>query len=231
MEKFTKPRRDAHEKAMTDVLKQPARPRTRRHLVGVAVVALVVSTNGCKLFDRSRDGGTGNGTDVATRDPLLGGRLIPKQDIPIPGKSDLAESKDPLFRAGQAANNNRREPFQLGPENTSAALAGKPRDDVPNLDDTRNNASRGPVPFKPSGRTDAPLTASIPNLDNQLSDLQRLGAKFNQPTRDQNGEYVFSAEWSASTDGPTRRYNGAGITAGAAVNQVLEQIKADRNGR
>lgn len=197
-------------------------------LAGIGAVALV-GGNGCRLFEKSQDGGTGNsrGSDVASRDPLFGGRLIPKQDIPIPGKSDLAESKDPLLRAGSASN-DRREPFRLGPENTSAALAGKPRDDVPAIDDRpgSNNAGRGPVPF--AKRTDGPLTASIPNVDNQLDDLRRMGAKFGSPTKDANGEYVFSAEVTLATDGPTRRYEGAGTSPGAAVQQVAEQIKSDR---
>ena len=204
---------------------------TRRLLVAGIGLVFVASGNGCKLFDRDKDGGTGNShSDVASRDPLLGGRLIPKQDIPIPGKSDLAESKDPLLRAGSASN-QRREPFQLGPENTSAALAGKPRDDVPSLDGARNEASRGAVPFKPSARNDGPVAASIPNVDNQLDDLKRMGAKFNPPVRNNNGEYVFTAELSLSQEGPTRRYEGAGVTPGAAVFQVTEQVKSDRNGR
>ena len=183
-------------------------------------------------MERDKDGGSGNRhSDVATRDPLMGGRLIPKQDIPIPGRSDLAESKDPLLRAGSASNRDRREPFQLGPENTSAALAGKPRDDVPSLDVVRNDAGRGSVPFKPSGRNDGPVTASIPSLDNQLDDLRRMGAKFNSPNRDNNGEYVFSAEVQLNSDSPTRRYEGAGVSPGAAVYQVLEQVKVDRNAR
>ena len=197
-------------------------------LAGLAAVALV-GANGCRLFESSRDGGTGNSHsgDVASRDPLFGGRLIPKQDIPIPGKSDLAGSKDPLLRAGSASN-DRREPFRLGPENTSAALAGKPRDDVPAIDDRpgSNNAGRGPVPF--TKRNDGPLTASIPNVDNQLDDLRRMGAKFGSPTKDANGDYTFSAEVTLTTDGPTRRYEGAGTSPGAAVQQVAEQIKSDR---
>jgi hypothetical protein len=197
-------------------------------LAGLGVVALA-GAPGCRLFEKSADGGTGNsrGSDVASRDPLFGGRLIPKQDIPIPGKSDLAESKDPLLRAGSASN-DRREPFRLGPENTSAALAGKPRDDVPAIDDrpSSNNAGRGPVPF--TKRNDGPIAASIPNVDNQLDELRRMGAKFASPTRDANGAYTFSAEVMLTADGPTRRYEGAGTSPGAAVQQVADQIKSDR---
>lgn len=214
---------------MRHLAKQYVLPMTRRLIATGIGLLFVVSGNGCKLFDRDKDGGTGNRhSDVATRDPLLGGRLIPKQDIPIPGKSDLADSRDPLLRPGSASNRDRREPFQLGPENTSAALAGKPRDDVPSLGDAQNNGGRGPVPFKPSGRNDGPIAASIPSVDNQLDDLRRMGAKFNSPTRDNNGEYVFSAEVTLSQEGPTRRYEGAGVSPGAAVYQVMEQVKADR---
>lgn len=205
------------------------RTLARRLLLAGLGAVVLAGSNGCKLFEKSADGGTGNsrGSDVASRDPLFGGRLIPKQDIPIPGKSDLAESKDPLLRAGSASN-DRREPFRLGPENTSAALAGKPRDDVPAIDDrpSSNNAGRGPVPF--TKRNDGPVTASIPNVDNQLDELRRMGAKFASPAKDANGDYTFSAEVTRTSDGPTRRYEGAGSSAAAAVQQVADQIKSDR---
>ena len=112
---------------MRHLAKQSVRHTIRRLLVIGLGLLLVFVGVGCRMFDRmerDKDGGSGNRhSDVATRDPLMGGRLIPKQDIPIPGRSDLAESKDPLLRAGSASNRDRREPFQLGPENTSAATA------------------------------------------------------------------------------------------------------------
>jgi hypothetical protein len=204
----------------------------RRLFVAGLGVAFVASAPGCRMFDRlegSKDGGSGNrhSDDVAsTRDPLLGGRLIPKQDIPIPGKSDMAGSKDPLLRGGSASR-DRREPFRLGPEDTAAALAGKPRDDVPRLDGPAPaNAGRGPVAFGKKGG-DGPIAASVPSLDNQLDDLRRLGARFASPTKDANGEYTFSAEVTQSQDGPTRRYEGGGPTPGEAVRQVLEQVRSD----
>lgn len=207
----------------------------RRLFVAGLGVAFVASAPGCRMFDRlegDKDGGSGNRyrDDVATtRDPLLGGRLIPKQDIPIPGKSDVAGSRDPLLRSGSASR-DRREPFRLGPEDTAAALAGKPRDDVPRLDDREGsppaNAGRGPVAFGKKNY-DGPIAASVPSLDNQLDDLRRLGAKFASPTKDANGEFAFSAEVTQSQDGPTRRYEGAGPTPGEAVRQVLEQVRSE----
>lgn len=205
----------------------------RRLLVAGLGVAFVASAPGCRMFERidgEKDGGSGNRhrDDVAaTRDPLLGGRLIPKQDIPIPGKSDMAGSKDPLLRGGSASR-DRKEPFRLGPEDTAAALAGKPRDDVPRLDERSApaNAGRGPVAFGKKGG-EGPIVASVPSLDAQLDDLRRLGAKFASPTKDANGEYVFSAELTQTLDGPTRRYEGAGPTPGEAVRQVLDQVRTD----
>jgi hypothetical protein len=205
----------------------------RRLFVAGLSVTFVASAPGCRMFDRfdgEKDGGTGNRhrDDVATtRDPLLGGRLIPKQDIPIPGKSDMAGSRDPLLRGGSVSR-DRKDPFRLGPEDTSAALAGKPRDDVPRLDERTApaNAGRGPVAFGKKGG-DGPIAASVPSLDNQLEDLRRLGAKFASPTKDANGEYAFAAEVAQGHDGPTRRYEGAGATPGEAVRQVLEQVRGE----
>jgi hypothetical protein len=207
------------------------RVRTAACLAGLAFLA------GCKAFDRDgrgtgtgrvKDGGTGNrhGSDVASGDPLLGGKYIPKQDIPIPGRDEAIEKRDPLLRA----SNDRREPFRLGPENTTAALAGKPQDDVPRLDDRRmpNEAGRGPVPFKaPDGtRADAP-TASLPTLDTQLDTLRSWGARFGEPQRDSNGEYSFACELPGG-DGPVKRYEGVGRSPTAAVFQVVDQIRTDR---
>jgi hypothetical protein len=68
----------------------------------------------------------------------------------------------------------------------------------------------------------------IPSAEAQLDELRRLGAQFNAPTRDAAGEYLFSCEVPLSADGPTRRYEGAGISPAAAVKQVLDQVRADR---
>lgn len=203
----------------------------------IVMMAMLVCS-GCRLFEggRSKDGGTGNrqGDSTASGDPLLGGKYIPKQDIPIPGKSDLAEARDPLLRAG--ASSSRAEPFRLGPDQTTAALAGSSRDDVPRLDDKRskNEAGRGPVPFTAPGTTpgerrneSSDLTASIPTLASQLDTLRSWNAKFSDPVRDANGDYSFSAE-VPFPDGPTRRYEGAGRSPAAAVYQVVDQIRTDR---
>jgi hypothetical protein len=200
-------------------------------LIGLVLLA------GCRMFDRDgqgfgtgrgKDGGTGNrhGSDVASGDPLLGGKYIPKQDIPIPGRDEAIEKRDPLLRA----SSDRREPFRLGPENTTAALAGKPQDDVPRLDDRRtpNDASRGPVPFKaPDGaRADAP-TASLPTLETQYDTLRSWGARFTEATRDARGDFSFTCELPGG-DGPVKRYEGVGRSPAAAVYQVVDQIRSDR---
>jgi hypothetical protein len=139
-----------------------------------------------------------------------------------------------LLRAGSSSS--RAEPFRLGPDQTTAALAGSSRDDVPRLDDKRpkNEAGRGPVPFTPPGAAPgerrnetSDLTASIPTLASQLDTLKTWNAKFSDPVRDANGDYSFSAE-VPFPDGPTRRYEGAGRSPAAAVYQVVDQIRTDR---
>jgi hypothetical protein len=222
-----------------------------RHILTACLTLCVL--NGCRLFERDgknggfgtgriKDGGSGNthGSDVASRDPLFGGRMIPKQDIPIPGKSELASDRDPLLRnASGSANNDRKEPFYLKPENTTAALAGSQREDVPKLDDRKSpTGDSGRVPFKPStdrdrasdsrSRDSAPLTASLPSLDMQYEFLKRINAKYSEPTRDRSGDYFFTAEVLGSDDLPARRYEGVGSTPAAAVFQVVEQIKSEK---
>jgi hypothetical protein len=198
---------------------------------------LLSGSIGCSVFDkngrgngtgtgRTRDGGTGNryGSDVASSDPLLGGKLIPKQDIPIPGRNDRAESKDPLLY-GSVSSNDRREPFRLTPESTNAALAGKGVEDVPRLDDRRKSEpGKGPVPFKPPTESGGALTASIPNVETQFDQLRTMNAVFNRPIQDKNGDFFFTAEVQ-NADGRVQRFEGTGISASAAVNQVLEQIR------
>jgi hypothetical protein len=208
-------------------------PKSGRRLL--MLTALVVSLNGCRMFEKTKggDGGSGNrhGNDTASGDPLFGGKLIPKQDIPIPGRNELADSRDPLLRA--TASNSRSEPFRLTPKDTTAALAGTPRDDVPQLNDRRSNeAGRGAVPFQAPGGAGAgsdrgPMTASIPTLDASYDTLRQWNAKFGQPTRDANGEYSFSAEIPGG-DGPTRRFEGGGATPAAAVMQVVDQVRSMR---
>jgi hypothetical protein len=68
------------------------------------------------------------------------------------------------------------------------------------------------VPFQPVGGTRPADPLDIPSAEAQLDELRRLGAQFNAQTRDAAGVFLFRCEVPLSTDGPTRRYEGAGIS-------------------
>lgn len=208
-------------------------------------VARLAALAGCALLAGCRSSRPGGGGGGATRgDPLLGGRYIPKTDLPIPTKDSAGRGRDPLFttpagrdKAEKVEKEDRagadlpREPFRPGPETTAAGLAGGlSRDDsslsIGERPDRRTGGAatgRGPVMLRPRDGT-----AGGPTIEQVTAELRRLGATWSDPMRE-GGEYVVRVTVPAGEDGQVRQYEGAGATAAAAAKQALDQIKSDQN--
>jgi hypothetical protein len=213
------------------------RPRSwlswARH-AGLAAAACA-ALGGCRMFDR---GGSSGGGGLFARggdrpDPLLGSR-IPATDLPVPGRGEGygKGTRDPLLgsptgRGERFSRTDGREPFRLGPENTTAGLAGRltPGDVGLSIGDRPAGRADGPVPLRPTDRGSAGgMTYS------QITDaLKKFDARWAEPTQE-GGEYLFRADVpiEGGADGAVRRYEGAGSTPAAAARQVLDQIKSDR---
>lgn len=199
----------------------PLRRRNRLLLCGLALVAGLGS--GCRLFNKS-----GDGFSSGMRDPLFGRDRIPATDLPT-GRENARGKRDPLLGSpvkdedqlsSDLPSGGRRDPFRTGPETTAAGLA---RGNDPLLsvraeepaDDRRPRG--GPVLLKGSESA----------FERALDDLKRQGIKVGEPIRE-GAEYVLRGEREAS-DGIRRRYEASGATPAAAAQDLLEQIRAERN--
>lgn len=171
-----------------------------------------------------------------TRDPLL---------VSPTGRDDhdrkaTQQNPDnpPNTKAGGSAARSRdsREPWRPGLEATNGALAAglRPDDSVLSIGDRRPvgaTASR-PVPLRPRAEP-APAAVSAPaGIESYTAVLQHLGAKWDGPVRE-GDVFVMRADVPVSADSPglLRRYEGAGPTPAAAANQLVEQVRGDRDGR
>src|SRR5438105_9970338 len=136
---------------------RPTRRMTWARRAGLAAAACaVLASAGCHVFDR---GGGSSGGGMAARprgeraDPLLGSH-IPATDLPVPGRGEGygKEGKaDPLLGSptgrGERSSQTNREPFRLGPQDTTAGLAGRltPSDTGLSIGDRPDRRGEGPT--------------------------------------------------------------------------------------
>jgi hypothetical protein len=188
----------------------------------------VCAAAGCRWFDRS--GGLARGDRP---DPLFGTR-IPATDLPIPGRGEgYGQGRsDPLLASptgrGERSSRTDREPFRLGPENTTAGLAGRLRPEETGLsigERPERNPNAGAVLLRPTDRG----TAGGMTYTQITEELTRFGATWSEPIPE-GDEYVFRADVpiEGGVDGALRRYEGVGSTPASAAKQVLDQVKEDR---
>jgi hypothetical protein len=200
---------------MTTLMKTAA----AKIIVGMAMLAM---GSGCRMFQKSGDGGGDK------RDPLLG-RYIPKTDLPIPGR-DTAKGRDPLL--SQPASNGRssraeKDTFRNSKATSVASLAGRNAESATVEDSADRRTTATPMP-----RSGVPLTrdpAFVPTRESILiQDLQALGARVDRPIRDASGEWIAGASTRTSDAGTLRHVEARGNTAEDALRQLLSSIQSRR---
>ncbi len=213
----------------------------RRRIRWFACLGLTLAVgagSGCRLFNKGGSGGGGSLTS-GTRDPLLGRDRIPATNLPT-GRENARGKRDPLLAPPGDADARlssdlppsdgagRKEPFRTGPETTAAGLARGSASDDPLLvvgaeepPDRRvsgNTTGRGPVMLQGGRGSDA-------GFEQVVADLKRYGVRVGETLRE-GSDYVLRGE-RESADGLRRRYEGVGMTAAAAANDLLEQVRSD----
>lgn len=226
----------------------------------LAVCAAVGLLAGCK--SSKSDGGLMRGMGMGGKtgsltsrgDPLLGGARIPPQNLPIPGRGESAQSRDPLLGrprttgdtgtertargdAGkEQASIRRDDPYRPTKSQTNAALAGR----IISPDDTLSIGDRIPE-VTPASGTDGPAPFRLPGggtfIDGMASSevaeaLRKLGATAEPPERTANGFAIrvtvpIGQAGADGRPGLIRQYEGIGPTAAAAAADALNQIRSD----
>jgi hypothetical protein len=211
---------------------------TRRGISLVLAGALLVAV-GCK----HKDGGLASGPSKGP-DPLVAGPgKIPKQNLPLPDRGLAGGKKgDPLLgsptgKTGPSGYTDDPERWKGGPHipgagSTPAALAGWNKSDPDGL-----KIETPGVPLRPAGGSlppESPSESSVPAIPTGGGDpwLGELATVYGVKRGDysltrSNGQFELrvNVPWS---NGTTRQITGTGPTESAAVQQVVEQIKADR---
>ncbi|MBX3398035.1 MAG: hypothetical protein KF873_04790 [Gemmataceae bacterium] len=196
------------------------RRQCRVWFCGLAVLAGLGS--GCRLFK-------GEGGSNGTRDPLFGRDRIPATDLPTTGRENARGRPDPLLvppgkdddrLSSDLPAGDRRDPFRTGPNTTAAGLArGKSdplmsvRADEP-IDDRRPRG--GPVYLQD--------TRNASTLERTIDELKRLGVTVGEPLRE-GDEFILRGE--RVDQSIRRRYEGAGRSAAAAAQDLLEQVRSE----
>ena len=198
-----------------------------RRWLGAGVLAGCLIGLGCKSKD-----GTTTGASRANDPLVVGPGKIPRQNLPIPdrGSAGAKGQGDPLLsapvsRPGESSGSSyndtdparvRGASYILGPSGTPAALAGRLKDDG---DELRIPVVTGVTLTRGDGTTSsaAPLSA----------ELARYGVKRSDYTVTQSGgQFVVEVRVPIKTGG-SRGYKGTGASEAAALEQVLEQIRAE----
>lgn len=214
-------------------------PPIRPHWVGrrhvrwcVWAVILVVSLVGlgCKSKDASSNGTRSN-------DPLVvGPGRIPKQSLPIPERGTAGNKgrDDPLLSApvgrpgetsgsGYSDDPDRQKVglFLPGRSTTPAALAARVKDDG----DSLRLEIPGGVTLTPAGGSGLAGAGSA-GVPAELVPY-RIKASDYTVVRE-NGQYVVEVKVPIEEAGARRGYKGAGPTEAAAVQQIVDQLQAER---
>lgn len=189
----------------------------RRPLAALLCAAGLCALVGCKTDREAKGTGVGRG-----KDPLFG-NLIPRQDLPVPGKTATKGKTDPLVAptGGGKTTGYNDDPerfkgtFVPGKGSTPAALSGWSKDG-----EGLKIESPG-VELVPAGGVDVP-----PSVEPLLKELDafNVGRDDRSLTRE-NGRWVCRA----SVPNPERpearlQFTGAADTAADAVKQVLAQL-------
>lgn len=147
------------------------------------------------------------------------------------GKSDRAGNDMPKPKEAASRMPPPDRPYRPGRESTTAALAALPIDDT----DLSIGPRGGVVPaggitasIPGRQRDDLPASTNGFNYDQIVDQLNRMGAKFSRPERD-NGLYHFHCDVPVrgAMPGVVRRYEGTGSSPAAAAKSVLDQLRAD----
>lgn len=217
---------------------RPAWPRGR--VVAVLLAGVVVLVAGCK----GRSGGMGGSGGGIARgsDPLIrSGDLIRPTNVPVHdrGTAGGRGRTDPLVaptgrtgeRTGAGYTDDperwKGSPYVPNMGGVPASLAGRDRDG----DELKIDSGGTGVPLRPAGGVvpQRELAAGV-ELDRLLAQLRTAGVG-NQDYAFQTGEggqVTFTARLPINANGAVERLTGQGATAAEAVQQVLDQIKADR---
>lgn len=208
---------------------------------------------GLGVFDRRDDS---SGSLASRGDPLLGGKNIPPQNLPVHSKEGLAARGDPLLgspagrigdtppsektdRVGQRKKDTadpgdaalpprrRDDPYRPGPTSTNAALAAG-----------RLDPSDPKLAIDPDRRPRVTPAAFTQRGDTNGRTYEQIAAELKDKyealvgaaERDRDGGYVVRAEVPIDPGQPgrLRAYEGTGPTAVAAAKQVLDQVRDDR---
>lgn len=187
------------------------------------LLLLLLGTAGCK-----GDGERTGGLLPRSRDPLMGADRIPPAGVPsAPGRDRSYGStpRDPLFTGPTASTAGAtKEPFRLTEDFTPAAMSVRGTDHADPLviDDRRPGA----VPT--GGRGGRPGAVSGGGWEQLVDELRRIGGKPFAPVKLPSGEYEFRCGVPLDTSGAMRQYTGIGATPLAAVNDVYQQVRAER---
>jgi hypothetical protein len=200
-----------------------------RQWLAAGVLAACLVGLGCKSKDSKA-------SDLRANDPLVvGPGKIPRQNLPIPdrGTAGAKGQGDPLLsapvsRPGQSSGSSyndadparvRGASYILGPSGTPAALAGRLKDEG---DELRIPVVTGVPLTRGDGTTSVgPITPLPP-------ELARYGVKRSDYTVVQSGQqFVVEVRVSIENGARTRGYKGTGPSEAAALEQVLEQIRAE----
>ena len=211
------------------------RIRTLSRRLLPAAAAVLFALAGCK----SKSGSGGDSAGGKFRDPLVyGPTRIPPQNVPVRERDGVgSRDRDPLTTPTSRSDSKSATGYSDGPErfkgtfvpnvaSTPAALASRRGDgDELKIADTPDNR----VPLKQVGGVETPES---PRPDDKgaeplFTELEKYGVKReNRSLTTEDGRYTFRA--SMPWNGATRQYTGVGATPAEAVQQVLEQVVADR---
>ena len=196
----------------------------RRRALGLGAAGLLALA-GCRSDKEPAGAGVGRKNDPLVAGP---GRLIPKQDLPVPDRGVGSKGKgDPLTSptgrgAGYTDDPERFKGTVLpGKGSTPASLAGRLRDpDELRIDDA--GVKLQPAP----GAVPADAGEGVSGL---FERLEKMGARREDWSLGREGDrYVFRLSKPISAAGARLQYTGEADTAADAVKQVVEQLAADR---
>ena len=131
-------------------------------------------------------------------------------------------NRDPLLKGTTAS----REPYRPSADVTSAALAGsRPSDEFDNLKMDEPPPRRGNENRNRHNRRN-PRGGQH---DQMLDELRKIGGRIYAPVKLPSGEYEFRCALPRNDSGALTTFTGTGSTQTAAVRDVFEQVRSDKN--